>query len=172
MTTFESATSFLVSLFGEHGATWCTALLVCCEGLCGGAAYVNAFHRLATDSGDDEDDDEELAEEEEIAGLGKSKARKDQEKEFVRLAAPFSAQRVLESSGSLTRRIACATANLVGRLRRHARHHVRVVPVDGARTAVVSNAGCSRTNILQGIVSHMLWIIHHQDSMHCNVQSE
>ncbi|GAA5961155.1 hypothetical protein JCM8115_005849 [Rhodotorula mucilaginosa] len=83
VTTFESATSFLVALFGEHGATWCMALLVCCEGLCGGAAYVNAFHRLATDSGEDQDDDDdELAEEEEIAGLGKSKARKDQEKEF------------------------------------------------------------------------------------------
>ncbi|GAA5979459.1 hypothetical protein JCM10908_002932 [Rhodotorula pacifica] len=84
LTTFEAATSFFVTLFGEHGATWCTALLVCCEGLCGGAAYVNAFHRLATDDGegDGDGDDADLAEEEEIAGLGKSKARKDQEKEF------------------------------------------------------------------------------------------
>ncbi|GAA5873953.1 hypothetical protein JCM3774_004050 [Rhodotorula dairenensis] len=85
VTTFESATSFLVAVFGEHGATWCTALLVCCEGLCGGAAYVNAFHRLATDSGEEEeegDEDEALVEEEEFAGLRKSKARKDQEKEF------------------------------------------------------------------------------------------
>lgn len=83
-TATESATSFLVVLFGEHGATWCTALLVCCEGLCGGAAYVNAFHRLATDSEEDDPEDEEAEGGIDRNGFGKSRARRDQEKEFVR----------------------------------------------------------------------------------------
>ncbi|POY70414.1 hypothetical protein BMF94_6589 [Rhodotorula taiwanensis] len=83
ITTCEAATSFLVALFGEHGATWCTALLVCCEGLCGGAAYVNAFHRLATEEGEDEGSDGEERLHSGSDGFGaKSKARKDQEKEF------------------------------------------------------------------------------------------
>lgn len=78
LTTLEASTSFLVALLGEHGATWIVAGLICCEGLCGGAAYVNAFHRLATEEGQDEDEDEE-----EEGFLGKDRLRVEQEKEFV-----------------------------------------------------------------------------------------
>lgn len=54
--------------------------MICCEGLCGGAAYVNAFHRLATEEGQDE-----AGEEAEEAGfLSKDRLRIEQEKEFVR----------------------------------------------------------------------------------------
>jgi battenin len=80
LTTLEASTSFLVALFGEHGATWITAGLICCEGLCGGAAYVNAFHRLATEEGQDQAGDEEEA----GSFLGKDRMRMEQEKEFVR----------------------------------------------------------------------------------------
>lgn len=174
VTTFESATSFLVALFGEHGATWCMALRVCCEGLCGGAAYVNAFHRLATDSGEDQDDDDdELAEEEEIAGLGKSKARKDQEKEFVRLPAPLSAQRLLASSSLLisTHRICNSKSRRSG---------------TQTRSALLARRSC-RLRLNRCCVEHrlredghsarsckvsLLWVIHHQDSVRCSVKSE
>ncbi|BGP29650.1 battenin CLN3 protein [Rhodotorula toruloides] len=77
LTTLEASASFLVTLLGEHGATWIVAGLICCEGLCGGAAYVNAFHRLATEEGQDEGEHEE-----EEGFLGKDRLRMEQEKEF------------------------------------------------------------------------------------------
>ncbi|GAA5854004.1 hypothetical protein JCM9279_003759 [Rhodotorula babjevae] len=82
LTTFlEARTGFIVNSLGEHGATWCVAGLVCAEGLCGGAAYVNAFHRLAT-----EIDDEEVDE----VGLGKDRRRLDQEREFCIASVGFA----------------------------------------------------------------------------------
>ncbi|GAA6003343.1 hypothetical protein JCM10207_000285 [Rhodosporidiobolus poonsookiae] len=78
LTTSEAGTSYLVSLLGEHGATWAVMVLICAEGLCGGAAYVNAFHRLAVQE-EVEDEEEGLLE----AAGGKSKARREQEKEFM-----------------------------------------------------------------------------------------
>ncbi|GAA5835382.1 hypothetical protein JCM11251_005219 [Rhodosporidiobolus azoricus] len=84
LTTLEASHSLLLHLAGssESAATWVVAALVCCEGLCGGAAYVNAFHRLAVmqDQGA-----EGLEVEGDVlggGGLGKSEARKAQEKEF------------------------------------------------------------------------------------------
>ncbi|GAA5943530.1 hypothetical protein JCM10213_005521 [Rhodosporidiobolus nylandii] len=74
LTLLESSTSLFVSLAGEHGATYLVALLICAEGLCGGGAYVNAFHRLAVMQHDEE--------EEEGLGGGKSAERRKQEKEF------------------------------------------------------------------------------------------
>ncbi|BGP37516.1 battenin CLN3 protein [Rhodotorula kratochvilovae] len=75
LTFLEARTGFLVALAGEHGATWAVALLVCAEGLCGGAAYVNAFHRLATVLDEEEDDGG-------AGPMGKDRARADQEREF------------------------------------------------------------------------------------------
>ncbi|GAA5855539.1 hypothetical protein JCM3766R1_006352 [Sporobolomyces carnicolor] len=80
VTLLESSTSFLVDWFGEAGATWVTIALVCCEGLCGGAAYVNCFYRLGTalEPGGGGDDD--------VEGQGvvstKGSRRREQEKEF------------------------------------------------------------------------------------------
>ncbi|GAA6039616.1 hypothetical protein JCM8097_002216 [Rhodosporidiobolus ruineniae] len=78
LTLLEASTSLFVRLFGEHGATWLTAALVCCEGLCGGAAYVNAFHRLAVMQDEEDGEGDALG----GGGEGKSPARREQEKEF------------------------------------------------------------------------------------------
>ncbi|GAA5863940.1 hypothetical protein JCM8547_005287 [Rhodosporidiobolus lusitaniae] len=60
ITLLEASTSFLPAFFlGEHGATWVVAGLICCEGLCGGAAYVNAFHRLAVMEEEEEDGEDD-----------------------------------------------------------------------------------------------------------------
>ncbi|GAA5955657.1 hypothetical protein JCM21900_005075 [Sporobolomyces salmonicolor] len=80
LTTLEASTSFFVNALGEAGATWVTVGLVCTEGLCGGAAYVNCFYRLGMENG-------ELAEEESEGLLDRARAKKDprrreQEKEF------------------------------------------------------------------------------------------
>ncbi|BGO97358.1 battenin CLN3 protein [Rhodotorula toruloides] len=85
LTTLEASTSFVVAVLGEHGATWIVAGLICCEGLCGGAAYVNAFHRLATEEGREEGEDEE-----EEGFLGKDRLRREQEKEFRISAVGFA----------------------------------------------------------------------------------
>lgn len=60
------------------------ALLVCAEGLCGGAAYVNAFHRLATEVEHDREEHED-GEGDGLIDDSKSKERRAQEKEFVRM---------------------------------------------------------------------------------------
>ncbi|GAA6023232.1 hypothetical protein JCM11491_006488 [Sporobolomyces phaffii] len=80
----EASTLVFVRLFGEAGATWVTVALVCCEGLCGGLAYVNCFYRLGTAIDDDDDDEDEDEDEEEEGGrdLKTRKARREQEKEF------------------------------------------------------------------------------------------
>ncbi|GAA6048139.1 hypothetical protein JCM3770_003680 [Rhodotorula araucariae] len=89
LTALEARTGFLVALAGEHGATWAVAALVCAEGLCGGAAYVNAFHRLATEFDDDENEEDEVHGAPRGA-LGKDRARADQEREFSIAAVGFS----------------------------------------------------------------------------------
>lgn len=79
----EASTSAFVKVAGEAGATWITAGLVCAEGLCGGAAYVNAFHRLATMAGGGGEEGDR--EEGEMEGAGEEEGRRrKQEKEFVR----------------------------------------------------------------------------------------
>ncbi|CEQ39107.1 SPOSA6832_00612, partial [Sporobolomyces salmonicolor] len=88
LTTLEASTSFFVNALGEAGATWVTVGLVCAEGLCGGAAYVNCFYRLGMENG-------ELEEEESEGLLDRARAKKDprrreQEKEFVRFLLPHS----------------------------------------------------------------------------------
>lgn len=155
ITTCEAATSFLVALFGEHGATWCTALLVCCEGLCGGAAYVNAFHRLATEEGEEDEcsDGGERLDSGSDGFSAKSKARKDQEKEFVRALTRPDHTRTLIDRADLGDGLALShAANLVGRVRRHARNHLRVVPLDRARTFAVSDASGARADLLSRAV--------------------
>ncbi|GAA5842065.1 hypothetical protein JCM5353_003491 [Sporobolomyces roseus] len=78
LTILESTTSIFVRWFGEQGATWITIVLVCCEGLAGGAAYVNVFYRLGKGDGVQEEEGDE-----EGGGLRvKDRRRKDQEKEF------------------------------------------------------------------------------------------
>jgi len=60
--------------------------LVCCEGLAGGAAYVNVFYRLGKGDGVQEEEGDE-----EGGGLRvKDRRRKDQEKEFVCFSPLFS----------------------------------------------------------------------------------
>lgn len=71
ITSLESATGFLSLPLGESTATWLVLMLVSLEGLCGGAAYVNAFYHL----GQEADDDETL-------GDGKDSVRRAQEREF------------------------------------------------------------------------------------------
>jgi len=71
-------------MLGESGATWITILLICCEGLCGGAAYVNCFYRLGSAA----DELDEASTEENDGELGgtrivKDSRRREQEKEFV-----------------------------------------------------------------------------------------
>ncbi|GAA6061190.1 hypothetical protein JCM10212_002403 [Sporobolomyces blumeae] len=85
LTMAEATTSVFVRLFGEAGATWVTAGLVCAEGLCGGAAYVNCYYWLGADAGDDEGEDERdgAGLERGVLGTGtKARRRRDQEKEF------------------------------------------------------------------------------------------
>jgi battenin len=53
--TFEAATGALESLLGSALTSLCVLLLVAFEGLFGGLAYVNVFHRLNRD-GEDEPD--------------------------------------------------------------------------------------------------------------------
>ncbi|GAA6001776.1 amino acid transporter YHC3 [Rhodotorula paludigena] len=89
LTALESRTSFLVGLAGEHGATWLVALLVCAEGLCGGAAYVNAFHRLATEVEHDREEHED-GEGDGLIDDSKSKERRAQEKEFAIASVGFA----------------------------------------------------------------------------------
>ncbi|GAA5976819.1 hypothetical protein JCM5350_007257 [Sporobolomyces pararoseus] len=81
LTILESTSGVFVRIFGENGAVWWTGGLVCCEGLCGGAAYVNCFYRLGTTI---EEQEEEEREESENGGvvLKKDSRRKEQEKEF------------------------------------------------------------------------------------------
>ncbi|KAK4048076.1 battenin CLN3 protein [Microbotryomycetes sp. JL221] len=49
ITSFQASTLFISNAFGEAGATWLTFLLVACEGLAGGSAYVNCFYWLGLD---------------------------------------------------------------------------------------------------------------------------
>ncbi|GAA5887570.1 hypothetical protein JCM16303_004247 [Sporobolomyces ruberrimus] len=80
LTILESTTSIFVNLFGESGATWVTIGLVCGEGLCGGAAYVNCFYRLGTANDQEEGEEEEG----QLGGgrVAKDSRRREQEKEF------------------------------------------------------------------------------------------
>ncbi|GAA5894478.1 amino acid transporter YHC3 [Sporobolomyces salmoneus] len=82
LTILESTTSVFVNLVGESGATWITILLVCCEGLCGGAAYVNCFYRLGTAIEEVGQGDEDALEVGGSSRIVKDSRRREQEKEF------------------------------------------------------------------------------------------
>ncbi|GAA5911345.1 hypothetical protein JCM6882_002352 [Rhodosporidiobolus microsporus] len=87
LTTLEASHSLLLRLAdsSESAATYLVAVLICCEGLCGGGAYVNAFHRLAVMQDEGEEGDVLGG-----RGEGKSLARKAQEKEFSVAAVGFA----------------------------------------------------------------------------------
>ncbi|GAA5954886.1 hypothetical protein JCM3765_007802 [Sporobolomyces pararoseus] len=81
-TILESTHQVFVRWFGENGAVWLTGGLVCCEGLCGGAAYVNCFYRLGTAIEEEEQQQSSSEEEGGRVVMKKDSRRKEQEKEF------------------------------------------------------------------------------------------
>lgn len=148
VTLLESSTSFLVDWFGEAGATWVTIALVCCEGLCGGAAYVNCFYRLGTalEPGGGGDDD--------VEGQGvvstKGSRRREQEKEFVSsLSLSLS---LCPEEGVSVEAEKWLLENRECRVRRHEWDLGREFDLFGVGTAVVRDPSRSRERLLSRIV--------------------
>ncbi|KAM0792898.1 hypothetical protein ACM66B_002659 [Microbotryomycetes sp. NB124-2] len=60
VTTLQASTLFISNSLGEAGATWVTFVLVACEGLAGGSAYVNCFYWLGLEESAEDDEEDEL----------------------------------------------------------------------------------------------------------------
>ncbi|KAK4049377.1 battenin CLN3 protein [Microbotryomycetes sp. JL201] len=81
LTSLQASTLIISNALGEAGATWVTFLLVACEGLAGGSAYVNCFYWLGL---------EDSIEEEEIDRADRDTDRIALEREFKMASVGFA----------------------------------------------------------------------------------
>lgn len=108
ITSLESATGMISLALGDAATTWIVALLISLEGLCGGAAYVNAFYHL----GQEMDDEGEVLD-------GKNPMRRVQEREFrIASVGVFDTLGILLASGtaSLLEPKLCAVQQARGKM--------------------------------------------------------